>query len=93
MVNHLPSRQEAWTLLCEYTTNESLRKHALGVETVMRAYARYYGEDEDQWGLVGMLHDFDYERYPSLEEHPRKGAEILKEHGYPDDTCGCLGSG
>jgi predicted hydrolase (HD superfamily) len=53
----------------------------------MRAYARHYGEDEDRWGLVGMLHDFDYERYPSLEEHPRKGAEILKEHGYPDDIC------
>jgi putative nucleotidyltransferase with HDIG domain len=84
-MSDLPSRDAAWTLLCEYTTSESLRKHALGVETVMRAYARHFGEDEDRWGLVGMLHDFDYERYPSLEEHPRKGSEILKAHGYPDD--------
>jgi putative nucleotidyltransferase with HDIG domain len=84
-MSDLPSRDAAWTLLCEYTSSESLRKHALGVETVMRAYARHFGEDEDRWGLVGMLHDFDYERYPSLEEHPRKGSEILKARGYPDD--------
>ena len=84
-MSQLPSREEAWALLCEYTTSDSLRKHALGVETVMRAYARHYGEHEDRWGLVGMLHDFDYERYPSPAEHPLKGAEILKAHGYPDD--------
>ncbi|MGE3540797.1 MAG: HDIG domain-containing metalloprotein [Candidatus Tectimicrobiota bacterium] len=81
----LPSRETAWALLCEYTQGESLRKHALGVEAVMRAYARHYGEDEALWGLVGLLHDFDYERYPSLEEHPRKGAEILQALGYPEE--------
>src|SRR5919108_5987666 len=84
-MHQLPSREEAWALLCEYTTSDSLRKHALGVETVMRAYARHYGEDEERWGLVGMLHDFDYERYPSPEEHPRKGSEILAARGYPED--------
>jgi putative nucleotidyltransferase with HDIG domain len=84
-MHQLPSREEAWALLCEYTASDSLRKHALGVETVMRAYARHYGEDEECWGLVGMLHDFDYERYPSLEEHPRKGSEILAARGYPED--------
>ena len=84
-MSQLPSREEAWTLLCEYTAGDSLRKHALGVETVMRAYARHYGEEEERWGLVGMLHDFDYERYPSPADHPLKGAEILKARGYPDD--------
>jgi len=81
----LPSRDTAWALLCEYTQSDSLRKHALGVEAVMRAYARHYGGDEARWGMVGLLHDFDYERYPSLEDHPRKGSEILRELGYPDD--------
>lgn len=81
----LPARETAWALLCEYTMSDSLRKHALGVEAVMRAYARHYGGDEDCWGMVGLLHDFDYERHPSLEEHPAKGSEILKELGYPDD--------
>lgn len=81
----LPSREVAWTLLCEYTMSDSLRKHALGVEAVMRAYARQYGEDEERWGMVGLLHDFDYERYPTMEEHPAKGSEILKELSYPED--------
>jgi len=81
----LPAREAAWALLCEYTTSDSLRKHALGVEAVMRAYARHYGGDEERWGMVGLLHDFDYERYPTLAEHPTKGSEILKELGYPDD--------
>lgn len=81
----LPSREQAWALLCAYTQGESLRKHALGVETAMRAYARHYGEDEDRWGMVGLLHDFDYERYPSMEEHPLKGSAILAEQGYPED--------
>lgn len=84
-MSQLPSRAAAWALLCEYTQSDSLRKHALGVETVMRAYARHYGEDEERWGLVGMLHDFDYEQYPSPAEHPLKGSEILKARGYPDD--------
>jgi putative nucleotidyltransferase with HDIG domain len=81
----IPSRAAAWELLCEYTVSESLRKHALGVEAVMRAYAETYGEDPERWGMVGLMHDFDYERYPSLEEHPTKGSEILQAHGYPED--------
>lgn len=81
----LPPREDAWALLCEYTQSDSLRKHALGVEAVMRAYARQYGGDEERWGMVGLMHDFDYERYPSLEGHPLKGSEILKALGYPDD--------
>jgi putative nucleotidyltransferase with HDIG domain len=81
----LPPREAAWALLCEYTQSDSLRKHALGVEAVMRAYARHYGGDADRWGMVGLLHDFDYERYPSMADHPLKGSEILKELGYPDD--------
>jgi predicted hydrolase (HD superfamily) len=81
----LPPRQAAWALLCEYTQSDSLRKHALGVEAVMRAYAHHYSGDADRWGMVGLLHDFDYERYPSMPDHPLKGSEILKELGYPDD--------
>ena len=81
----LPPRDDAWALLCEYTQSDSLRKHALGVEAVMRAYARQYGEDEERWGMVGLLHDFDYERYPSMDGHPQKGSEILASLGYPED--------
>ncbi len=79
------NRAEAWCLLTEFTQSESLRKHALAVEACMRAYARKLGGDEEQWALVGLLHDFDYERYPSAEEHPFKGSEILAERGWPDD--------
>jgi putative nucleotidyltransferase with HDIG domain len=78
------NRNDAWELLCEYTTNENLRKHALAVEATMRAYARKYGEDEEEWGIVGLLHDFDYERWPEAPEHAAKGAEILAERGYPE---------
>ncbi len=81
----VPSRNEAWNLLCEYTQSESLRKHALAVEQIMRAYARKWGEDEELYGIVGLLHDFDYERYPTMEEHPYRGCEILRERGYPED--------
>jgi putative nucleotidyltransferase with HDIG domain len=81
----MPNRDEAWLLLCEYTQSESLRKHALAVEAVMRAYARKHAEDEDKWGLAGLLHDFDYERYPNAPDHPLKGSEILREKGYPED--------
>ena len=84
-MTEMPSRAAAWELLCEYTVSESLRKHALGVEAVMRAYAETYGEDPERWGMVGLMHDFDYERYPSMEEHPIKGSEILQAHGYPED--------
>ena len=82
-------RESAWCLLTEFTQSESLRKHALSVEACMRAYARKFAagstEEEDLWGVVGLLHDFDYEKYPSLDDHPYKGNEILKERGYPDE--------
>jgi putative nucleotidyltransferase with HDIG domain len=78
-------RQTAWGLLTEYTQSESLRKHALAVEACMRAYARKTGADEALWGLVGLLHDFDYEKFPTAEEHPYKGSEILKERGYSEE--------
>jgi len=81
----MPTRDEAWGLLCEYTKGEPLRKHALAVEAVMRAYARRLGEDEEKWGVVGMLHDFDYEMYPPPPPHPVKGSEILGERGYGED--------
>src|SRR2546430_11201846 len=77
-------RDSAWGLLTEFTQSESLRKHALAVEACMRAYARKSGEDEDKWGVVGLIHDFDYERWPSLDDHPYKGNEILKQRGWPD---------
>ncbi len=78
-------RQAAWELLTEYTQNESLVKHALAVEAALRAYAGKYGEDPETWGIVGLLHDFDYERYPSAEAgHPFKGAEVLRTKGYPE---------
>ena len=79
-------RAEAWCLLTEFTQSESLRKHALAVEACMRAYARKLGADEELWGMVGLIHDFDYEKYPSAEEHPFKGNEILKERGYSDEV-------
>ena len=77
-------RNEAWKLLCEYTQSESLRKHALAVEACVRAYARKFGEDENDWGCVALLHDFDYEKYPTPAEHPFVGSKILEERGYPD---------
>jgi len=78
-------RESAWGLLTEFTQSESLRKHGLAVEACMRACARKFGGDEDLWGIVGLLHDFDYEKYPSLDDHPYKGNEILKERGYSDE--------
>src|SRR6266852_4770608 len=75
----------AWGLLTEFTQSESLRKHALAVEACMRAYAKKFGENQDLWGIVGLIHDFDYEKYPTPEEHPYKGNEILKELGYSDE--------
>ena len=81
----MPNREESWKLLCEYTQSESLRKHALAVEACMRAYAQKLDGDQELWGLVGLLHDFDYEKYPSREEHPYKGNEILKERGWSDE--------
>lgn len=80
------NRQDALNLLFEYTKSDSLRKHALAVEAAMRAYAKKFAEDEEKWGIVGLLHDFDYEMYPQVPDHPMKGSEILKQHGYPDDV-------
>jgi putative nucleotidyltransferase with HDIG domain len=79
-------RDSAWCLLTEFAQSESLRKHALAVEACMRAYARKTGADEELWGMVGLIHDFDYEKYPTAEEHPYKGNEILKERGYSDEV-------
>ena len=80
------NREAAWNLLCEYTQSESLRKHMMAVEACMRAYARKAGEDEDKWGITGLLHDFDYEKYPTPQEHPFVGNKILEERGYPEDV-------
>jgi putative nucleotidyltransferase with HDIG domain len=81
----MKDRNAAWCLLTEFTQSESLRKHALAVEACMRGYARKFGENEQLWGVVALLHDFDYEKYPSLEEHPYKGNEILRERGWPEE--------
>jgi len=80
------NRADAFALVTEYTQNPSLIKHMLAVEAAMRAYARKLAEDEERWGIVGLLHDFDYERWPDPPNHPLKGAEILRERGYPDDV-------
>ena len=79
-----PSRVDAWQLLTEWTTGESLRKHALAVEAAVRGYARLAGADEEEWGLVALLHDFDYERYPTAADHPFRGCEELQRRGYPE---------
>ncbi len=80
------TRNDAWSLLTEFTQSESLRKHALSVEACLRAYARKFGEDEELWGIVGLIHDFDYEKFPSAEEHPYKGNAILAERGWPEEV-------
>jgi putative nucleotidyltransferase with HDIG domain len=80
------NRDDAYQLVCQYTSNEGLRRHMLAVECGMRAYARKFGEDQDKWGIVGLLHDFDYERWPNPPDHPLRGAEILAEQGYPDEV-------
>ncbi len=82
----MSARERAWGLLTEFTQSESLCKHALAVEACMRAYARKMGGDENLWGVVGLLHDFDYEKWPSLDDHPYKGNEILKERGYSNEV-------
>ena len=86
----MPSRDDAWNLLCEFTQSESLRKHMLAVEACVRAYARKNGADEETWGLAALLHDFDYERWPNNDhaadrEHPAEGAKILRERGYSEE--------
>jgi len=87
----LPSREDTLALMHEYTASESLRKHMLAVEAAMRAYARKFGEDEERWGITGLIHDFDYERFPNnahspTEEHPSEGVRILRAKGYPEDV-------
>jgi putative nucleotidyltransferase with HDIG domain len=79
------NREEAFGLLTQYTTKDGLIKHALAVEACMREYAKRFGEDEEEWGTVGLIHDFDYERYPDLSDHPFKGAEILRSMNIKED--------
>jgi putative nucleotidyltransferase with HDIG domain len=78
------NRDDAWQLLNEYTKGESLIKHAMAVEVAVRGYARKFGENEEDWGMTALLHDFDYERWPTLGDHPVKGSEIMREKGYPE---------
>ena len=80
-----PTREQAWDTLTRYTKSESLLRHALAVEASVRYYARLYGEDEELWGCVALLHDFDYEIHPTLDKHPQDGAPILRDEGYPDE--------
>lgn len=80
------NREESWELLCEWTESDSLRKHMLAVEAAMRAYAREFGEDEEKWGIAGLLHDMDYEHHPSPAEHPMTGVRELASRGYPEDV-------
>ncbi len=85
MIMHMElSRGAAWALVTEHVQAESLRKHLVAVEAAVRGYARMYGEDEEGWGVVALLHDFDYEEHPTAEEHPFKGCELLRERGYPE---------
>ena len=86
MTDHpIPSYEAAYGTLCEYTKNENLVKHGRAVEFCMRALARYYGEDEEKWAIVGILHDFDYEQFPTIPEHATEGGKILHEAGWPDE--------
>lgn len=78
------TRENAWNILTEHTQSESLRKHALAVEAAVRGYARVFGEDQEVWGVVALLHDFDYEQYPDLADHPFRGVEILRARGCPE---------
>ena len=84
-MNEINRKDDAWKLLTEFTQSDSLRKHALAVEACMRAYAKKFSGDENLWGVIGLLHDFDYDKYPSLDDHPYRGNEILKERGYSDE--------
>src|SRR5688500_8277846 len=92
MPDALPSRSDALALMESWTASDSLRKHMLAVEAAMRAYARHFGEDEERWGLAGLIHDFDYERFPNASqaadaEHPAEGVRHLRSLGWPEDVC------
>jgi putative nucleotidyltransferase with HDIG domain len=82
----VPTREEAWETLTKYTQSEALRRHALAVEAAVAAYARKFGEDEELWRVTALLHDFDYEMHPTLDQHPQDGAPILREEGYPEEV-------
>src|SRR5439155_7279510 len=84
------NRADAYALLCEYVTDLGLRRHCPAVAAAMRAYARKLGQDEEAWGIVGLLHDFDYERWPNPPDHPLKGSEILRAKGYPEEVITCI---
>ena len=84
-MDHTPTREDAWALLTEFTDNPSLIKHALGVEAAMRAYALHLGEDEETWGIIGLVHDFDYQQNPTEETHLHVGTAILRERGWPEE--------
>jgi putative nucleotidyltransferase with HDIG domain len=86
-VEALPTREQALALLHEWIQNPGLRKHCYAVEAAMRAYARRYGENEERWGLTGLIHDFDWERHPDAARHPMKGVEVLRAAGWPEDVC------
>jgi predicted hydrolase (HD superfamily) len=82
---HVPNRDEAWTLVTTLTQSETLRRHMRAVEAAMRAYARRFGEDEERWGILGLIHDWDYETGPTLDLHPMRGMQMLRERGWPDE--------
>jgi len=82
---HQPTRDEAWRYVCELTESPQLRRHMLAVEAAMRAYARKFGEDEERWAVLGLIHDWDYESGPTLDKHPMRGIAMLRERGWPDD--------
>ena len=83
---HVPTRDEAWALVTELTESETLRRHMRSVEAAMRAYARRFGEDEERWAVLGLIHDWDYESGPTPAQHPQRGIEMLRERGWPDDV-------
>ncbi len=89
---HTPTREEAWALITEMTQSETLRRHMRSVEAAMRSYARRFGEDEELWGVLGLIHDWDYESGPTPDQHPRRGIAMLRDRGWPEDLLDDLAS-